>query len=90
MGRYLCCLGLKLSLYLDYCVSDVFSLRLTAYEHLVQTSMVEVVRPSWISKLEPFNGMWHLSENGKPRGQFDALVIAHNGQSFLQCHVLCF
>ncbi|KAA8537044.1 hypothetical protein F0562_029522 [Nyssa sinensis] len=47
---------------------------------LSQTSMVNVVRPCWISKLEPFNGMWHLLENGKPRGQFDALVIAHNGK----------
>ncbi|XP_058224664.1 uncharacterized protein LOC131333881 [Rhododendron vialii] len=47
---------------------------------LSQTSMVDVVRPSWISKLEPFNGMWHLSENGKPSGQFDAIVIAHNGK----------
>ncbi|XP_059652812.1 uncharacterized protein LOC132299936 isoform X2 [Cornus florida] len=47
---------------------------------LSQTCMVNVVRPSWISKLEPFNGMWHLSENGKPRGQFDAIVIAHNGK----------
>ncbi|KAL5566307.1 hypothetical protein UlMin_029471 [Ulmus minor] len=47
---------------------------------LSQTSMVNVVRPSWISKLEPFNGMWYLSENGKPRGQFDAIVIAHNGK----------
>ncbi|XP_074331307.1 uncharacterized protein LOC141668354 isoform X1 [Apium graveolens] len=47
---------------------------------LSQTCMVDVVRPSWISKLEPFNGMWHLSENGKPRGQFDAIVIAHNGK----------
>ncbi|KAF7137341.1 hypothetical protein RHSIM_Rhsim07G0074600 [Rhododendron simsii] len=54
--------------------------RLTEKEHMVQTSMVDVVRPSWISKLEPFNGMWHLSENGKPSGQFDAIVIAHNGK----------
>lgn len=23
--------------------------------------------------------MWHLSENGKPCGEFDAIVIAHNG-----------
>jgi len=23
--------------------------------------------------------MWHLSENGKPRGKFDAIVVAHNG-----------
>ncbi|XP_010278109.1 PREDICTED: uncharacterized protein LOC104612410 isoform X1 [Nelumbo nucifera] len=47
---------------------------------LSETSMVNMVRPCWISKLEPFNGMWHLSENGKPRGQFDAIVIAHNGK----------
>ncbi|KAB2038584.1 hypothetical protein ES319_D03G155600v1, partial [Gossypium barbadense] len=31
---------------------------------LSETSMVNVVRPCWISKLEPFNGMWRLSENG--------------------------
>ncbi|XP_021901920.1 uncharacterized protein LOC110817585 isoform X2 [Carica papaya] len=47
---------------------------------LSETSIVNVVRPCWISKLEPFNGMWHLSENAKPRGQFDAIVIAHNGK----------
>ncbi|KAF8017833.1 hypothetical protein BT93_H2895 [Corymbia citriodora subsp. variegata] len=47
---------------------------------LLETSMVNVVRPCWISKLEPFNGMWHLSENGKHCGQFDAIVIAHNGK----------
>ncbi|XVE89910.1 hypothetical protein DITRI_Ditri20bG0033700 [Diplodiscus trichospermus] len=47
---------------------------------LSETSMVNVVRPYWISKLEPFNGTWHLSENGKPRGHFDAIVIAHNGK----------
>ncbi|KAF7817820.1 FAD/NAD(P)-binding oxidoreductase family protein [Senna tora] len=47
---------------------------------LYETSMVSVVRPCWISKLEPFNGMWHLSENGKPCGKFDAIVIAHNGK----------
>ncbi|XP_021619668.1 uncharacterized protein LOC110620292 isoform X3 [Manihot esculenta] len=44
------------------------------------TRMVSVVRPCWISRLEPFNGMWHLSENGKPCGQFDVIVIAHNGK----------
>lgn len=49
----------------------------------MQTHMVDVVRPCWISKLEPFNGMWHLSENGKPRGQFDAVVVAHNGEYLL-------
>ncbi|TXG65987.1 hypothetical protein EZV62_007262 [Acer yangbiense] len=47
---------------------------------LAQTSMVNVVRPSWISKLEPYNGMWHVSENGKPQGQFDIIIIAHNGK----------
>ncbi|GAY56023.1 hypothetical protein CUMW_168630 [Citrus unshiu] len=44
------------------------------------TSMVSIVRPCWISNLEPFNGMWHLSENVKLRGQFDVVVIAHNGK----------
>ncbi|CAL0301811.1 unnamed protein product [Lupinus luteus] len=47
---------------------------------LSQTHLVDVIRPCWISKVEPFNGMWHLSENGKPRGKFDAIVIAHNGK----------
>ncbi|CAN1247113.1 PSPTO_1126 [Linum grandiflorum] len=45
-----------------------------------RSGLINVVRPCWISKLEPFNGLWHLSENGKPRGQFDAIVIAHNGK----------
>ncbi|KAF5739547.1 hypothetical protein HS088_TW12G00753 [Tripterygium wilfordii] len=47
---------------------------------LSQNCMVNVVRPCWISTLEPFNGMWHLSENGNPRGQYDVVVIAHNGK----------
>ncbi|XP_073271291.1 uncharacterized protein [Primulina huaijiensis] len=47
---------------------------------LSQTSMVNVVRPCWISKLEPYNGMWYLSKKGKPCGNFDAIVIAHNGK----------
>ncbi|KAL8159595.1 hypothetical protein V2J09_001132 [Rumex salicifolius] len=47
---------------------------------LSETNMVEVIRPCWISTLEPFNGMWHVSENGKPRGKFDAIIIAHNGK----------
>ncbi|PKU79239.1 uncharacterized protein LOC110105486 [Dendrobium catenatum] len=44
------------------------------------TNLVEITRPCWISKLEPCNGMWHLSENEKNRGSFDAIVIAHNGK----------
>lgn len=42
--------------------------------------MVNFVRPCWISKLEPFNGMWYLTEKEKPHGHFDAIVIAHNGK----------
>ncbi|KAK4755494.1 hypothetical protein SAY87_009251 [Trapa incisa] len=48
-------------------------------DSLAQT-LPSVVRPCWISKLEPFNGKWHLSENGKNQGAFDAIVIAHNGK----------
>uniref|UniRef100_A0A803NDB5 Uncharacterized protein n=1 Tax=Chenopodium quinoa TaxID=63459 RepID=A0A803NDB5_CHEQI len=55
-------------------------MRTLADSILSEAKMVEVVRPCWISTLEPFNGMWHLSENGKPRGKFDAIVIAHNGK----------
>ncbi|KAM6577050.1 hypothetical protein CsatB_028887 [Cannabis sativa] len=55
-------------------------MRFLADSILSQTSMVDVMRPCWISKLEPYNGMWYLSENGKPKGKFDAIVIAHNGK----------
>ncbi|KAI9084755.1 hypothetical protein K1719_033161 [Acacia pycnantha] len=55
-------------------------MRPLAHSLLSETNMVSVVRPCWISKLEPCNGMWHLSENGKPCGKFDAIVIAHNGK----------
>lgn len=50
---------------------------------MMQTRLVNVVRPCWISDLEPFNGTWHLSEKGKPCGHFDAIVIAHNGNYVL-------
>ncbi|XP_058105518.1 uncharacterized protein LOC131248993 isoform X4 [Magnolia sinica] len=66
MSGMLCALGLEKR-----------GIRSTVFD---TTCMVNVVRPCWISKLEPFNGMWHLSENGKPCGQFDAIVIAHNGK----------
>ncbi|KAJ1385121.1 hypothetical protein SESBI_41906 [Sesbania bispinosa] len=56
-------------------------MRFLADSLLSETRMVNVVRPCWISKLEPFNGMWHLSENEKPCGKFDAIVIAHNGST---------
>lgn len=45
----------------------------------MQNDIVDIVRPCWISKIEPFNGKWILSENEKPRGSFDVIVIAHNG-----------
>ncbi|KQK15590.1 uncharacterized protein LOC100824134 [Brachypodium distachyon] len=47
---------------------------------LPENDLIKVIRPSWISKLEPFNGLWRLFENEKPRGQYDAIVIAHNGK----------
>uniref|UniRef100_A0A1D1XD23 Inosine-5'-monophosphate dehydrogenase n=1 Tax=Anthurium amnicola TaxID=1678845 RepID=A0A1D1XD23_9ARAE len=47
---------------------------------LSQSCLVNVVRPCWISKVESFNGMWHLSENGKSKGHFDSIVFAHNGK----------
>ncbi|XP_066355166.1 uncharacterized protein [Miscanthus floridulus] len=47
---------------------------------LPETDMIKVLRPCWISKLEPFNGLWRLFENEKPRGEYDAIVIAHNGK----------
>ncbi|KAF0890055.1 hypothetical protein E2562_036431 [Oryza meyeriana var. granulata] len=47
---------------------------------LPESDLIEIVRPCWISKLEPFNGLWRLFENEKPHGQYDAIVIAHNGK----------
>ncbi|KAE8805518.1 hypothetical protein D1007_18446 [Hordeum vulgare] len=47
---------------------------------LPEDDLIKVVRPSWISKLEPFNGLWRLFESEKPQGQYDAVVIAHNGK----------
>ncbi|TVU49315.1 hypothetical protein EJB05_00623, partial [Eragrostis curvula] len=47
---------------------------------LPESDLIQVVRPCWISKLEPFNGLWRLFENEKPRGEYDAIVIAHNGK----------
>lgn len=58
---------------------------------MLQTSLVNVVRPCWVSQLDPYNGKWYLSEKGKPCGHFDAIVIAHNGKylrlfdDFLAC-----
>ncbi|KAL0413296.1 UNVERIFIED_CONTAM: hypothetical protein Sradi_1531300 [Sesamum radiatum] len=58
----------------------VNGMRPLAESILSETSMVNVVRPCWVSKLEPYNGKWYLSEKGKPCGHFDAIVVAHNGK----------
>ncbi|KAL9248010.1 hypothetical protein vseg_021376 [Gypsophila vaccaria] len=58
----------------------IHGMRSLADSILSETIKVKVVRPCWISKLEPYNGMWHLSDNGNPRGRFDTIVIAHNGK----------
>lgn len=58
----------------------VNGMRHVADSILCETRLVNVVRPCWVSTLEPFNGMWYLGEKGKPCGQFDAIVIAHNGK----------
>ncbi|XP_072987860.1 uncharacterized protein [Typha latifolia] len=58
----------------------VNGMRVLADSILLENHMVNIVRPCWISKIEPFNGVWYLSEKEKPHGQFDAIVIAHNGK----------
>lgn len=60
----------------------IFSLLYKLIFSMLQTSMVDVVRPCWVSALEPYNGKWYLSEKGELCGQFDAIVIAHNGNLF--------
>ncbi|XP_042420912.1 renalase-like [Zingiber officinale] len=47
---------------------------------ICQSKLVNIVRPCWVSKLEPFNGTWRLTERDEYHGQFDAIVIAHNGK----------
>ncbi|KAL6623487.1 hypothetical protein ACP70R_033366 [Stipagrostis hirtigluma subsp. patula] len=58
----------------------VDGMRRLADAMLPESEMIKVVRPCWISKLEPFNGLWRLFENEKPHGEYDAIVIAHNGK----------
>ncbi|KAJ8759431.1 hypothetical protein K2173_006961 [Erythroxylum novogranatense] len=58
----------------------VNGMRSLADSVLSLSPQVNVVRPCWISEVEAFNGLWHLSENRKPRGRFDVIVIAHNGK----------
>ncbi|KAG6550079.1 hypothetical protein Mapa_008035 [Marchantia paleacea] len=50
-------------------------------DHMVsQASRIEVRRPCWISRMTAQHGRWTLSDNNKPQGEFDAVVIAHNGK----------
>ena len=72
---------MPLSYIVVYCLAGNFN--------LFQSSMIQVLWPCWISSHEPYYGMWHLSENGKHRGQFDAIVIAHNGNIYIQTPFEC-
>ncbi|KAG0619133.1 hypothetical protein M758_4G119800 [Ceratodon purpureus] len=50
-------------------------------DHMVsQGRLIEVKRPVWISNMDAKGPLWHLNENGKPHGEYDAVVIAHNGK----------
>ncbi|KAL2609950.1 hypothetical protein R1flu_028523 [Riccia fluitans] len=50
-------------------------------DHMVSGARrIEVRRPCWISKMMAHNGRWSLMENNKFQGEFDAVVIAHNGK----------
>lgn len=50
-------------------------------DHMVSRGrLIEVKRPVWISNMDAKGPLWHLNENGKPHGEFDAVVIAHNGK----------
>jgi hypothetical protein len=40
----------------------------------------------WISNMDAKGPLWHLNENGKPHGEYDAVVIAHNGKVFPYHH----
>ncbi|KAH7299218.1 hypothetical protein KP509_24G000600 [Ceratopteris richardii] len=55
-------------------------MRLLADHLAAERKLMDVVRPCWISRLNEHGGMWHLSEYEKDRGEFDIVVIAHNGK----------
>lgn len=55
-------------------------MRLLADHLLSKRKLIEIKRPCWISRLNEANGMWHLTENEKDHGDFDIVVIAHNGK----------
>lgn len=50
-------------------------------DHMVsQGRLIEVKRPVWISNMDVRGPVWALNENGKPHGEYDAVVVAHNGK----------
>ncbi|KAF3333066.1 NAD(P)-binding Rossmann-like domain-containing protein [Carex littledalei] len=53
----------------------VNGMRSLADSILNQSKLIGVVRPCWISKIEPLNGIWYLSEKDKLHGQFDAIRL---------------
>lgn len=55
-------------------------MRLFADHLLSKRQLIDVRRPVWISKLNESGGVWHLSEYEKDHGDFDIVVIAHNGK----------
>ncbi|GJP68291.1 hypothetical protein CLOP_g25021 [Closterium sp. NIES-67] len=46
----------------------------------VRQGVVAVERPVWIGKMRARGGKWVLEETGKKAGEFDFVVIAHNGK----------
>ncbi|GAQ83486.1 hypothetical protein KFL_001500160 [Klebsormidium nitens] len=46
----------------------------------VRQGLAQTRRPCWVSRMEPSGGKWRLSENGRHEGDFDFVVIAHNGK----------
>lgn len=44
------------------------------------SSNIDVKIGHWVSAIERKDGQWHLREHSKSLGQFDAVVIAHNGK----------
>ncbi|CAI5458444.1 unnamed protein product [Closterium sp. Yama58-4] len=46
----------------------------------VKEGVVGVERPVWIGKMRARGGKWVLEETGRKAGEFDFVVIAHNGK----------
>ncbi|XP_024544952.1 uncharacterized protein LOC9644667 [Selaginella moellendorffii] len=55
-------------------------MRLLADHMVSKARLITIQHPCWISSMEVDNGTWNLKENDLGQGQFDAVVIAHNGK----------